>query len=200
MRKWKYLFLHCCDVCSNILPLLSCIPSRRSITTCWQRKSTRFKRNWRKRGGHDSRSRAWCQANLALPPQASHRVLRAWGSRPWPQGNPQVSKHTVLPPSHTSLNVHRCTWRHAQNCCRIEKNLTARLLDQWHSYCLVCIYIYDTKRWSKTTTTSAHTTCLICLNMMTFVHPNLQYFSPFKSGVSRSKIDGNELSITIKRN
>lgn len=117
MRKWKYLFLHCCDVCSNILPLLSCIPSRRSITTCWQRKSTRFKRNWRKRGGHDSRSRAWCQANLALPPQASHRVLRAWGSRPWPQGNPQVSKHTVLPPSHTSLNVHRCTWRHAQNCC-----------------------------------------------------------------------------------
>lgn len=64
----------------------------------------------------------------------------------------------------------------------IEKNLTARLLDQWHSYCLACIYIYDTKRWSKTTTTSAHTTCLIRLNMMTFVHPNLQYFSPFKSG------------------
>lgn len=85
-----------CDVCSNILLLLSCIPSRRSITTCWQRRSIRFKRSWRKRGGQDSKSKAWCQVNLALPHQASHRGLQAWGSRPWPQGSPQVSKYAVF--------------------------------------------------------------------------------------------------------
>lgn len=85
-----------CDVCSNVLLLLSCIPSRRSITTCWQRRSIRFKRSWRKRGGQDSKSKAWCLANLALPHQASHRCLQAWGSSPWPQGSPQVSKYAVF--------------------------------------------------------------------------------------------------------
>lgn len=61
----KYLFCALSDVSYNILSHLCHIPIRRSITTYWQRRSIRSKRSWRKRGGRDSRSRAWCRDNLA---------------------------------------------------------------------------------------------------------------------------------------
>lgn len=57
-KKLRNIFNSAILWCKQQYPLMSCIISRRSITTYWQRKSTRFKRSLRKRGGHDSRSRA----------------------------------------------------------------------------------------------------------------------------------------------
>lgn len=53
----KFLF-------SNVLNLLFSF-DRLSITICWQRRSTRSRRNWKRRGGPDCRSKVWTLDLLA---------------------------------------------------------------------------------------------------------------------------------------
>lgn len=57
LSVFKFLF-------SNVLNLLFSF-DRLSIIICWQRRSTRFRRNWKRRGGPDCRSKVWTLDLLA---------------------------------------------------------------------------------------------------------------------------------------
>lgn len=92
----------------GIYPVKSacCDSFRRSTTTCWQRRSTKSKKSWKRREGRGSRSRASCLASLAYPLRASHRGLLAWDNLPCRRGNHLVSKHYVITSvRHSSTNT-----------------------------------------------------------------------------------------------